>query len=140
MKKWTKNQAREWYSKQPWLVGCNFLPSTAINQLEMFQSETFDPDTLKREIGWAKELGFNTLRVYLHDLLWEDNSKSLCKCINDFLDICNQNKIRPILVLFDDCHRDNPAIGVQPLPVAGVHNSGWKQSPGVELVHAIHAG
>ena len=138
MKKWTKNQAREWYSKQPWLVGCNFLPSTAINQLEMFQSETFDPDTLKREIGWAKELGFNTLRVYLHDLLWEDNSTSLCRCINDFLDICNQNKIRPILVLFDDCHRDNPAIGAQPLPVAGVHNSGWKQSPGKKMVDAVN--
>ena len=138
MKKWSKNQAKEWFSKQPWMVGCNFLPSSAINQLEMFQSETFDSDTLKREVGWASQLGFNTLRVYLHDLLWQDDSAGFCKRLSHFLNICAENKIRPILVLFDDCHRDDPILGVQPLPVAGVHNSGWKQSPGKNLVEAIN--
>ena len=76
--------------------------------------------------------------MYLHDLLWQDDSIGFCKRLNHFLDICTQNKIRPILVLFDDCHRDDPTLGVQPLPVAGVHNSGWKQSPGKNLVDAIN--
>ena len=44
------------------------------------------------------------------------------------------------MVLFDDCHSPYPKLGKQPLPVIGVHNSGWKQSPGVEIVHAIHEG
>jgi hypothetical protein len=56
--RWTREQANEWYGTQPWLVGCNFLPSTAINQLEMWQAETFDPETIDRELGWAESIGF----------------------------------------------------------------------------------
>ena len=62
--KWDEEKAKTWYQEQPWLVGCNFLPSSAINQLEMFQNDTFDKKTIKRELDWAKELGFNSLRVY----------------------------------------------------------------------------
>jgi len=137
MKQWTTDKANAWYENQPWLVGCNFLPSSAINQLEMFQHETFDIDLLNKEIGWAKDLGFNSLRIYLHDLLW-DEPNSFCDKLDALLDICDLNSIKPILVLFDDCHRPYPKKGPQPLPVAGVHNSGWKQSPGMELVHAVH--
>ena len=60
-KRWSKEQAWEWYDKQPWLVGCNFLPSTAINQLEMWQADTFDPKTIDRELGWAESIGMNIL-------------------------------------------------------------------------------
>ena len=137
MTQWTEEKANSWYQDQPWLVGCNFLPSSAINQLEMFQAETFDLDILNKEIGWAKDLGFNSLRVYLHDLLW-DEPNNLFNKLDAFLDICTLHSIRPILVLFDDCHRPFPKKGQQPLPVTGVHNSGWKQSPGMALVHAIH--
>ena len=137
MTQWSEEKANSWYQDQPWLVGCNFLPSSAINQLEMFQAETFDLDILNKEIGWAKDLGFNSLRVYLHDLLW-DEPNNLFNKLDAFLDICTLHSIRPILVLFDDCHRPFPKKGQQPLPVTGVHNSGWKQSPGMALVHAIH--
>ncbi len=68
MSQWTNDKACAWYQAQPWLVGCNFLPSTAINQLEMWQAATYDPATIDKELGWAEWLGFNTLRVYLHDL------------------------------------------------------------------------
>lgn len=30
--RWSQEKANSWYSTQPWLVGCNFQPSTAINQ------------------------------------------------------------------------------------------------------------
>jgi len=140
MKKWTEERANDWYAKQPWLVGCNFLPSSAINQLEMFQSETFDEETLQKEIGWAAELGFNTLRIYLHDLLWMNQPSEFCERLDTVLEICSSNSIRPTLVLFDDCHRPYPKLGAQPLPVKGVHNSGWKQSPGMKIVHSIHEG
>ena len=138
MSKWDKEQAREWYTNQPWLVGCNFLPSNAINQLEMFQQESYDSQTIEREISWANNLGFNSLRIYLHDLLWKEDPRGFCNRLDDLLTICSKHSIRPILVLFDDCHRPYPKLGKQPLPVIGVHNSGWKQSPGVELVHLIH--
>ena len=134
--KWTEKQSNTWYSQQPWLVGCNFLPSSAINQLEMFQEDTFDQKTIERELDWAKDLGFNSLRVYLHDLLWSEKEK-FKKTFEKFLNICNEREIKPIVVLFDDCHRPYPKIGKQPIPVRGVHNSGWKQSPGMELVNQV---
>ena len=135
--KWSKEEANSWYKKQPWLVGCNFLPSSAINQLEMFQEDTFDKETIERELDWAKGLGFNSLRVYLHDLLWSDKD-TFKKTFDKFLGICEMRNIRPIIVLFDDCHRPYPKLGKQPLPVKGVHNSGWKQSPGMKLVNQVN--
>ena len=73
--RWSAEQANAWYAKQPWLVGCNFIPSTAINQLEMWQPETFDPKTIDRELGLAQSIGFNTVRVFLHNLPWRDDRK-----------------------------------------------------------------
>ena len=140
MNKWTEEQASEWYENQPWIVGCNFLPSSAINQLEMFQDSTFDRQCLKQEIHWASELGFNTLRIYLHDLLWLKDSSNFCSRLDEVLEICSEESIKPTLVLFDDCHRPYPKLGTQPRAVKGVHNSGWKQSPGMQVVHSIHDG
>ncbi|HJL95614.1 MAG TPA: 1,4-beta-xylanase [SAR86 cluster bacterium] len=137
MTTWDKNKAASWYKDQEWIVGCNFLPSTAINQLEMFQEDSYDLTTLNKELKWASDLGFNSVRVYLHDLLWHDPDNFLER-LDSFLEICNSLSIFPILVLFDDCHRPYPKIGKQPLPVNGVHNSGWKQSPGMSIVHEIH--
>lgn len=139
MARWTVEQARAWHAAHPWLVGCNFLPSTAINQLEMFQADTFDRATIVREVGLAESLGFNVLRIYLHDLLWHHDRAGFITRINDVLAIADQHGMKVVLTLFDDCHRPDPVIGPQPLPVWGVHNSGWKQSPGKLLVEQIAA-
>lgn len=133
--RWPEEQANQWYSKQPWLVGCNFIPSTAINQLEMWQADTFDIKTIDRELKWASELGMNTVRVYLHDLAWESDAEGFKKRIAEFLVIAEKHGIRPAFVLFDDCWNANPKIGKQPDPIPGVHNSGWLQSPGKAVVN-----
>ena len=101
--RWSTEKANEWYAQQPWLVGCNFIPSNAINQLEMWQAETFDPATIDRELGWAADIGFNTVRTFLHDLAWEADADGFKKRINGFLDIASRHGIRPLLVFFDDC-------------------------------------
>lgn len=131
---WTPAQAWEWYRRQPWLVGCNFIPSTAINQLEMWQMETFDPETIDFELGLAASLGFNTARVYLHDLLWDNSPDGFSVRIDQFLGIAARHHIRPIFVIFDDCWNTEFALGKQPKPRPGVHNSGWIQSPGQKVV------
>ena len=131
---WTIEKSWEWYRQQPWLIGCNFIPSTAINQLEMWQANTYDPVTITRELGWAASLGFNTARVYLHDLAWLDDPEGFKKRIDHFLDITIRYKIRPIFVLFDDCWYPEPVTGKQPEPKPGVHNSGWMQGPGKKIV------
>ncbi|SKB58313.1 cellulase family glycosylhydrolase [Dyadobacter psychrophilus] len=131
---WTKEQAKEWYGKQGWLVGADFLPSTAINQLEMFQKADFDTATIDKELGWAEEIGMNTMRVYLHDLLFEEDSAGFVQRLDVFLDIAEKHKIKPLFVLFDSCWDPFPKLGKQRAPKPGVHNSGWVQSPGLEVL------
>ena len=132
--RWSKKKANAWYARQPWLVGCNFIPSTAINQLEMWQEDTFDPETIDRELGWASKIGFNTMRVYLHDLLWRDDAEGLKKRMNRYLEIADSHGIKTLFVIFDDCWNHFPKSGKQPAPIKGTHNSGWVQSPGEAIV------
>ena len=128
--RWTGKEANEWYAKQPWLVGSNYIPATAINQLEMWQADTFDPKRIDLELGWAQSLGMNTMRVFLHDLLWKQDPEGFKKRINTFLTIAQKHHIRPLFVLFDSVWDPKPHLGKQHAPVPGVHNSGWMQSPG----------
>lgn len=128
--KWTKEQAAGWYEKQGWLVGANFIPSTAINQLEMWQAETFDTATIDKELGWAASLGMNVMRVYLHDLLHQQDSTGFYQRIDTFLEIADRHHIKIMFVLFDSCWDPFPHLGKQRAPKPHVHNSGWVQSPG----------
>lgn len=132
--RWSEQRARTWYARQPWLVGSNYIPANAINQLEMWQAETFDPATIDKEFGWAEGLGMNTMRVFLHDLLWEQNAEGFKKRLDQFLRIAEKHKIRPMLVLFDSVWDPYPQLGKQREPRPGVHNSGWLQSPGAKAL------
>ncbi|MDI9861271.1 cellulase family glycosylhydrolase [Flectobacillus rhizosphaerae] len=129
-KVWTKEQANEWYKKQGWLVGANYLPKSAINQLEMWQADTFDTENIDKELGYAQSLGMNTMRVFLHDLAYETDSLGFYKRIDTFLTIAQKHKIRPLIVIFDSCWDPFPQVGKQHEPKPYVHNSGWVQSPG----------
>jgi hypothetical protein len=128
--RWTEAKANRWYQQQPWLVGSNYVPKSAINQLEMWQAETFDPVQIEREFGWAEAIGMDTMRVFLHDLLWQQDAEGFRKRIDQFLTIAARHHIRPMLVLFDSCWDPHPHLGPQHPPVPGIHNSGWVQSPG----------
>jgi hypothetical protein len=132
--RWTEKQAAEWYAKQPWLVGSNYIPATAINELEMWQPETFDAKRIDLELGWAESMGLNTMRVFLHDLAWQQGPQGFRKRIDTFLRIAHKHKIRPLFVLFDSCWDPNPKLGKQREPRPGVHNSGWVQSPGAQAL------
>lgn len=130
--RWTEEKAAAWYAQQPWLVGSNFLPDNAINELEMWQAATFDPAEIDKEFGWAEGIGMNTMRVFLHDQLWTQDTDGFKKRIDTFLTIASKHHIKPLFVLFDSCWEANPALGPQHPPIPGVHNSGWVQSPGAK--------
>ncbi len=138
--RWEESKINAWYAEQPWLVGCNYYPATAINQIDMWQKSTWDPSRIDLELGWAEKIGMNTLRVYLHDLVYQDDKKGLYKRMDEFLEICQKHKIRPFFVFFDDCHFPNPQLGEQPAPVIGFHNSGWVNSPARDLALRFAAG
>lgn len=131
---WTPERANEWYNERPWIAGCNFTPSTAINQLEMWQADTFDPATIDRELGWAEQLGFNSVRVFLHNLLWTEDREGLLKRMDQFLAIADKHHIAVMFVPLDGVWDPHPKIGKQHEPKPHVHNSGWVQSPGVEIL------
>ncbi len=137
--RWSVTRVRSWWRQRPWLVGCNFIPSTAVNQLEMWQEETFDERTIERELGWAAGLGFNLVRVYLHDLLWESDRSGFLRRVDRFLEIAHGCDIAVVFVLFDDVWGPSPKLGVQPEPHPGRHNSGWVQSPGLAALTAYRA-
>jgi hypothetical protein len=132
--RWTPQKANEWYEHEPWLIGSNYLPADAINQLEMWQAKTFNPKRIDLELGWAQGLGMNTMRVFLHDLVWAEDPEGFKKRIDTFLNICQKHNIRPMLVLFDSCWDPFPKVGRQRKPRPGVHNSGWVQSPGAKAL------
>jgi hypothetical protein len=133
--RWTESRAQQWFEKHGWAVGCNFIPSNAINQLEMWQEDTFSPDLIDKELGWAASLGFNTVRVFLHHLVWEQNPQGYLNRIELFLDIAHKHGIRSMLVLFDAVWDPYPKAGKQPEPRFNVHNSGWVQCPGFDVLN-----
>jgi len=127
---WSPEKAREWYKTQSWLVGSNFIPSTAVNQLEMWQAETFDKITIDRELGWAESIGMNCMRVYLHHLAWEIDKEGFKQRLKEYLVMAEKHGIRTIFVFFDDCWNPTYRAGKQPDPKPGIHNSGWVRDPG----------
>lgn len=131
---WSKEQAKDWYEQWGWLRGANFNPSTAINQIDMWSAETFDPETIDRELGYAESIGFNSMRVYLHHVPWKQDPEGFKKRVSQYLDIADKHGISTMFVFFDDCWNPTYKPGRQPDPKPGVHNSGWVQDPG-SVIH-----
>ncbi|WP_055403534.1 MULTISPECIES: 1,4-beta-xylanase [unclassified Mycobacterium] len=130
--RWPADRANRWYQAQGFLVGSNYITSNAINQLEMFQADTYDPRRIDAELGWARFYGHNTARVFLHDQLWAQDQRGFQTRLAQFVDIAARHRIKPLFVFFDSCWDPAPKAGRQRAPTPGVHNSGWVQSPGAE--------
>ena len=134
--RWSEDEAWAWYGKVGPIVGCNYLPRSAVNVTEMWQKETFDPETIDEELGWAEKAGYNSLRVFLQYLVWKHDPEGLKQRIDQFLAISERHGIRVMLVPFCDCSfaGREPYLGKQDEPVPGMHNSGWVPIPGLERV------
>lgn len=132
--RWTKERANAWYARQPFLAGANFIPSTAGNQIEMWRAETFDPTTIDRELGYAQDLGFNSMRVFLHDLVWKHDADGLLQRMDRYLAIADRRGIKTLFVFFDSCWEPWPKWGPQGEPRPRTHNSMWAQSPGLAVL------
>lgn len=133
--RWDKARAAAWMAEQGEIRGCNYLPRTAVNSTEMWQTETFDSETIAEELSWARDAGLNSLRVFLQYVVWRHDASGYKERIDRFLKLADRYGMRTMLVLFDDCafSGKQPYVGPQPEPVPGVHNSGWTPSPGIEL-------
>ncbi len=135
--RWSIEKANNWYKNQPWYTGFNYAPRYAINQLEMWQEDSFDPVIIDQELGWAEDIGFNMARVFLHNLLWDQNPEALTRRIDQFLNIADKHNIKIMFVLFDDVWDPAPKLGKQRSPIPHTHNSGWVQAPGKEILENL---
>ncbi len=131
--KWSKEKANQWYTQQKWLVGANYTPAYAINQLEFWQEETFNLKAIEKEFGYAENIGMNTMRVFLHHTLWKHDRQGFKNRIDQFLTVAEHHGIKISFVFFDDCWNDGYANGIQPIPILGKHNSGWVRDPGTAI-------
>ena len=134
--RWSPERIRNWYNSLPWLVGCNFIPSTAGNQLELWNAGHFDQETIARELDWAAGLGMNAIRVFLHDLAWNTDPERFLHRIDVLLSLAHERGIRTMPVLFDDCWYEPGSLGRSPEPRPGVHNSIWLRSPGLQAARS----
>ena len=132
--KWTEQQANSWYAAQPFYAGANFIPSNAINQIEMWSDATFSPDVIDRELGWAASIGFNAMRVYLSDLVWKHEGETFFKNMEKYLEIADKHGIKTLFVIFDSCWNPESKYGKQPEPKLCKHNPGWVKSPSLAIV------
>lgn len=136
MDRWTPQEANAWWDARPWACGFNFLPSTAVNFIEMWHVETFDTATIARELGWAANLGFNSFRINLHYLVWKHDREGLIERLDWIMGVADRLGLTTVPCLFDDCGFGGfePTYGPQPDPVPGVHNSRAVASPGRALL------
>lgn len=135
--RWSEKKAKDWYAGQVWPVGMNYVVSNAVNQFEMWQAESFDEATIKKELKMANDLGFNAVRIFLHDMLWERDAAGFKKRINRFMEIADQNGMKVIITLFTNGGKfENPQFGKQPEPTPDLHGGGqWIQAPGTQKVN-----
>jgi len=128
--RWTAERAGAWSASQGWLLGTNYIPASAVNELEMWQENMFDPSSIDRELGWAAGLGMNCQRVFLHYLAWKQDPAGFFGRVDSFLVIAAAHGQKIVFVLNDSVWNPEPQAGTQPSPVPRRHNSGWVQSPG----------
>ncbi len=131
--RWSEEKANAWYKDLPWMAGADYINASSINQIEMWSKDTYNAEEIDKELGMAESIGFNTLRVYLSSVVYENDPEGLKQRMGNFLDICKKHGIKPLFTFFDDCWNAESKYGKQPEPKPGIHNSGWVQDPSVEL-------
>ncbi|MDP6545946.1 MAG: glycosyl hydrolase [Phycisphaerae bacterium] len=135
--RWSKAKANQWYAKQPWPCGFNYVPANAISYTEMWMPYCFDAKLIDKELALAQGVGFNCLRVVLPFVVWEHDPKAFKKRLDEFLRVCDKRGIKVMFCLFDDCTFgpiSDPKYGKQPDVVPGHYANGWTPSPGHSMV------
>jgi hypothetical protein len=132
---WSREKAGEWYEGKKWILGFNYVTSTAVNSTEMWQDESFDAAAMERELALASRYGYNSCRVFLQYLVWREEGEVFARNFERFLAMAGKNGLTVLPILFDDCAfaGKEPYLGKQDEPKPGIHNGGWTPSPGFTL-------
>ena len=139
MRKWSEEQAWDWYKKQPWLCGCNFMGSDCCNRIEQWQELDFEAhlQTADRELALAASIGFNTVRLILEYTVWKEEHDTFMRRLDQYLSTCAKHGIAALIVFGNDCTvpkeiYSEPKLGPQTYDIG--YHGGKKKSP-----HAIRS-
>lgn len=111
-KQWSKERIWDWYDKELWLRGCNFMGSDCANRIDQWQELGFEErlKTADRELKLAAETGFNTVRLILEYIIWKEDHDAFMKRLDRYLNTAYKYGIRCMLVFGNDCMlpKDDP--------------------------------
>lgn len=134
--RWSEEKANEWYARQQWPVGCVFMPSYAGTPVELWGAEYFQPDVLDRELSLAQDLGFNVIRLFMCDIVWQNDPEGYMDRLEQTIALAHKHGLRILMTFYTNGGTiKNPYVGPQPQPVPGIHNSVWMSSPGKDIVN-----
>ena len=122
---WTPDQAWAWFNAQKYIMGTEFTVSSAANQLEMWQAETFDAELIEKEISFGAKLGYTVFRIFLHDLVYFHDPTGFKSRMNTVLNSLDKYGMKALFTIFDTENAiTNPTLGKQPRPRPALCNSG----------------
>jgi hypothetical protein len=134
--RWSEEKANEWYAAQEWPVGCVYMPSNSGTPVEIWAAESFDEKLVDWELGLAQDLGFNVIRLFLCDIVWQEDRAGFMERLEKYVSIANRHGMKLLITFFTNGGTiKNPYTGPQPQPVPGIHNSVWMSSPGRDVVN-----
>lgn len=134
--RWSEGKANDWYAAQPWPVGCVYMPSYGGTPVEIWGEEYFNADVVDSELALAEDLGFNAIRIFLCDIVWQEDPDGFMDRLEETVRIADKHGLRILMTFFTNGGTiKNPFTGPQPQPVPGVHNSVWMSSPGKDVVN-----
>ena len=99
--KWSKEKANEWYKKQGWLRGCNFIGSDCTNRLDMWQSYKSEEKlvTADKELALCDKIGFNTVRLWMNFDVYYKEKDSYMDILEKYISLCDKHHQKVMIVL-----------------------------------------
>ena len=113
-----------------WLGTGYYAPSPSPDNLGWWSFyERYRPAVVRELPLLRPTLGINTLRVFLHTLVFEKNATALLVDLEDFLTLAHAAELRVGLVLFGSGPQGNASTTTRCEPRKGLSNGCWKASP-----------
>lgn len=122
---WSEQQSWDWFNAQiPYIAGAEFTVSSAGNQLEMWQNDTFDAGLIDKELALTQQMGFNVQRIFLHEIPYFVDPQGFINRLNITLGVLDKYGSKAMFVLFAYGPIGDPKAGKQPRPIPALCNSG----------------
>jgi acyl-homoserine-lactone acylase len=91
-----------------WMHGANYVASYAATDVEMWLH--YDHAVIARELGYAKKMRLNCVRVFLQSLVYHHDPKAFLARFEHFLATADANGLKVMPILFDSCFGVSPSL------------------------------